>query len=265
MFDAIEGIKFGYVLCGIIWAITLGFAAGNYACSLVHRLPRGRLILDKKPYCGNCSHPLDVKDLFPVISAVLLRHRCRYCRQPFPVSHTWTEILVGLLFVFTFFKYGFSEQFLLVVLVGIFYITLAAIQSNEGVIMGRIVLCIAVFGLLFRVLQDHTIYLAFNAALYGAVLGALLWRKDVKPVGHIFSVPKPALLLTVGGLCVGENDVVVFWALALVFYIIDWAVRKILRAKKPALITVSFGLATMVPVMYPGLIHYVMPYITGNL
>src|ERR1700733_4243052 len=120
MLDAVVGIKFGYILCGIIWAIALGFAAGNYACSLVHRLPRGRLILDKKPYCGSCGTLLQVRDLFPVVSALLLRHRCRYCGAPFPVSHTWTELLVGLLFVLTFLEHSFSEQFLLITAIGVF-------------------------------------------------------------------------------------------------------------------------------------------------
>src|ERR1700733_1151224 len=106
MFDAVWDIKIGYVLCGIIWAVALGFAVGNYACSLVHRLPRGRLILDKPPYCGHCGEPLQTRDLFPVVSALLLRHRCRYCHTPFPVSHTWTELLVGLLFVLTYFEYN---------------------------------------------------------------------------------------------------------------------------------------------------------------
>jgi leader peptidase (prepilin peptidase)/N-methyltransferase len=251
MFDAIEGVKFGYVLCGIIWAIALGFAVGNYACSLVHRLPRGRLILDKKPYCGNCGTMLDVKDLFPVISAVLLRHRCRYCRQPFPVSHTWTELLVGMLFVLTFFKYNFSEQFLLIVLIGTFLITLAAIQANEGMIMGRILLCIVVFGGFWRILNDHTIYNAFIGALFGGMLGAVVWRKGIQQVGHIYTLPKQALLLSIGGLCVGQSHLALYFVLFAVFYVLDWSVRKIAGSKKPALITVSFGLATMITVLYP--------------
>src|SRR5689334_22737308 len=129
MFNGVLGVPFGFVLCGVIWAVALGFAAGNYACSLVHRLPRGRLILDKKPYCGNCGTLLRVKDLFPVVSAFMLRHRCRYCGAPFPVSHTWTEILVGLLFVLAYLRYGYGDQFVLVVFLGTFLITLAAIEA----------------------------------------------------------------------------------------------------------------------------------------
>jgi len=272
MFDAIQGIKFGYVLCGIIWAVALGFAAGNYACSLVHRLPRGRLILDKKPYCGHCGAELQVRDLFPVVSALLLRHRCRYCRTPFPVSHTWTEILVGLLFVLAFFEHGFSERFLLIILIGIFLITLAAIEANERLIMGKILLCIAVFGMLNRVLWDGTIYHFFNGALFALVIGSVLWRKQIKPAGHIYTLPKAVELLAVGGLCVGDQGLILFLPLFAMFYALDWLIRKILssfgstegpgaagdpslKAKddgKP-LITVAFGLAVILPVLWPKL------------
>jgi hypothetical protein len=251
MFDAMHGIKFGYVLCGVIWAIVLGFAVGNYACSLVHRLPRGRLILDKKPYCGSCGAQLQVRDLFPVVSALLLRHRCRYCATPFPVSHTWTEILVGLLFVLTFFDYNFGEQFVLIIGLGVFLITLAAIEANENMVMGRILLCIIVLGMLLRTLLDGSIYPFFEGGFAGLIAGAALWHKQVKPVGHIFSLPVPAKLLVIGGICVGSSQLIIFYILFALFYALDALTRKMAGAQRPALITVAFGLAVMLPVLYP--------------
>jgi leader peptidase (prepilin peptidase)/N-methyltransferase len=257
MFDAVVGVEFGYVLCGIIWAIALGFAAGNYACSLVHRLPRGRLILDKKPYCGSCGASLQVKDLFPVVSALLLRHRCRYCGTPYPVSHTWTEVLVGLLFLLSFLEYSFSDQFLLIACIGIFLIVLAAIQANEGLVMRSVMLCIVVFGALFRTLQDHTIFNFFQGALLALVIGAVVWRKQIKPVAHVYVLPKQAKLLVIGGLCVGAALLPYFIVLFAGFYAIDWLARKLFKVIKPPLVTVSFGLAVMVPVLYPRLLHLI--------
>lgn len=254
MLEGVIGIKFGYILCGIIWALALGFAVGNYACSLVHRLPRGRLLLDKKPYCGSCGAELQTRDLFPVFSGLMLGHRCRYCGAPYPISHTWTELLVGLLFVLAFLEYNFSEQFLLVVTIGVFLITLAAIEANEGIIMEKIMLCIVVFGMLNRTLQDHTLYHFFAGGLLGLVLGALLWRKQIKPIGHIYSLPKPALLLAVGGICVGVKNLPVFFALFVSFYAADWLTRKLLRIPRPPFITVPFGIAVTLSVLYPKLI-----------
>ncbi len=254
MMHAIEGMPFSLVLCGVIWALALGFAVGNYACSLVHRLPRGKLILDKTPYCGTCNASLQVKDLFPVFSALLLRHRCRYCGTPFPVSHTWTEILVGLLFVLAFFQYNFGEHYILLVSIGVFLITLAAIEANEGIVMGKVLICVMITAMILRTLVDGTIYNAFNGALYSLILGALLWRKTIRKVGHIYVLPTQAQLLVAGGLCVGASGLPAFYALFLALFLADWLTRKLTRAVKGLPITVLFGFSVMVPVMYPKLV-----------
>jgi leader peptidase (prepilin peptidase)/N-methyltransferase len=247
MMDAVTNWPLAYILCGIIWAITLGFAAGNYACSLVHRLPRGKLMLDKTPYCGNCGTLLQVKDLFPVISALLLRHKCRYCGQPFPTSHTWTEVLIGLLFVLAFLQHSFSEQYILIVLIGTFLVTLAAIEINENMVMGRILLCVIVFGMMYRILQDASIYPACFGGLYGVMLGAIISRRNIKKVGHIYVLPPLALLLAAGGICVGEYGLITFFALFAAFYIL----AKILGGmNKPVRLTVPFGFAVIIPLLY---------------
>jgi len=247
---------FGQTAGGAVAALLFGFMAGNFACSLVHRLPHGKSMLADAPYCGTCAHPLSELDLLPVIGALMLRHRCRYCGTPYPTSHTWTELLVGLLFVLAFLHYGFSDQFLLVVFIGIFLITLAAIEVNENIIMGKIVLCVVVFGMLYRTLQDGTLFNFFNGGLLGLILGALLWRKQIKPVGHIYSLPKPVELLAVGGICVGEHNMPVYLVLFALFYGADWLVRKIMHVQKPPLITVAFGLAVILPVLYPNMLSF---------
>jgi len=247
------GLLFGATAGGVLVALLFGFMAGNFACSLVHRLPHEKSILAHTPYCGICSHPLSEMDLLPVIGALMLHHRCRYCGTPYPTSHTWTELLVGLLFVLAFLHYNFAGQFLLVTLIGVFLITLAAIEVNEGIIMEKIILCVVVFGMLNRVLQDATLFNFFNGGLLGLIVGAVLWRKQIKPVGHIYNLPKPVELLAVGGICVGGHGIPTFLALFALFYGADWLIRKIVRAPKLPIMTVSFGLAVTLLVLYPKL------------
>ncbi|MGE0753839.1 MAG: prepilin peptidase [Alphaproteobacteria bacterium] len=248
MLAGVAGQQFDFILMGCIWAVAMGLAAGNYACSLVHRLPRGRLLLDKTPYCGNCGTLLKVKDLFPVISAVLLRHKCRYCGQPFPVSHTWTELLVALLFVLTYLQYNFAEQYVLVVGIGVFLITLAAIEMNENMVMTSVLMVVLVFGMIFRTLQDGSIFGFVEAGLYGLMLGVLLNFRKIKKVGHIYVPPTIAFLLSAGGICVGKANLPTF----LVLFAGLWLVCFLLNGfKEPVRLTVPFGFAVMWPVLYP--------------
>jgi prepilin signal peptidase PulO-like enzyme (type II secretory pathway) len=254
MFDYVWTMKIGYVLCGIIWSFVCGISIGNYACSMVHRLPRGRLMLDKPPYCGSCGTLLKTVDLFPVFSAVLLRHKCRYCKTPFPVSHTWTEFLVGLLFVLLFFKYGYGESFVLIGCISVFFITLAAIETNENMIMGKILLCIAVAGAINRAMLDGGIYNLFYAALYALVIAVVLWRKQVKKVGHIYTMPPQAWLFVAGALCVGallfQKYLIVLAAFSATFYLFA------LIRRKPFKLSIPLGLATTLILMYPSINFY---------
>jgi prepilin signal peptidase PulO-like enzyme (type II secretory pathway) len=244
-------MKIGYVLCGVILSIQCGFTVGNYACSLVHRLPRGKMILDKPPYCGSCGTLLATKDLFPVFSALLLHHKCRYCYKPFPKSHTWTELLVGLLFTLAFLRYSFGQEFLLVSVIGVFWITLAAIETNESMIMRQIIICLIVAGTLNRVLVDGTIYGFFESGLYGLLAGVFIWRKSVKKVGHIYVLPGAAQAVTVGALCVGLAGIKTFVVLAVALYVLFALLAK--AKGKPLVISIPIGLAATYVVLYPNL------------
>lgn len=232
-----------YIICGVIWALALGLANGNYACSLVHRLPRGKPLLDKTPYCGSCGTLLRVRDLFPLFSALALKHRCRYCGAAFPTSHTWTEALTGLLFILAFLHYDFREIYLPVVVLGTFLITLAAIEANDNIIMWRILLCVVVAGMILRTLADHSIFNFFMGGLYGMMIGVALNYKNIKKIGHVYMPPSPALLMAAGGICAGAKALPAFLALWFLLYL---AAR--LLGKTP--ITIPFGFAAIITVMY---------------
>lgn len=247
VFSPAADYSFNYVLSGIIMSVAFGLAVGNYACSLVHRLPRNKPLLDKTPYCGSCGKLLEVRDLFPVFSALALKHRCRYCGTPFPTSHTWTEALTALLFVLAFFQYNFSEQYLLIITLGTFLITLAAIEANDKIILAKVLLCIALSGIVYRTLLDGSIYGFFTGGAAGLVVGLALTFRQIKKVGHVYVPPPLSLLLAVGGLCVGIQGLPLFLAL----FAGGWLLGRLL-GKIP--ITVPFGLAVILAVLYPGLI-----------
>lgn len=241
MFAGIEGMEARWVWSGVIWALVMGLAAGNYACSLIHRLPRGRLLLDKAPYCGTCGTLLQVKDLFPVISAVLLGHKCRYCKTPFPISHTVTELLLASIFILSFLQFGFGEMSVLIYLLSSFLIILSAIEVNEKLIMGKVMICVIVVGMVMRTFLDAGLFNFVQGGLYGVILGAIIWFKGVTKDGHIYRLPKQAELMAMSGICVGGAAFPKFLLFFVVAYPVIWALSAAM--KKGFYITIPYSVA----------------------
>src|SRR5690349_8076964 len=101
------------IVAGLIFMCVLGPAVGNYACSVVYRLPRSQTPFEKKPYCGHCGTMLKPIDLFPLISFILTRGKCRYCGDPIRASYFVIELLCLAVFIINFLSLGMSDSFLL--------------------------------------------------------------------------------------------------------------------------------------------------------
>lgn len=52
----------------------------------------------KRSKCENCGHTLEARDLFPVVSYLWLKGKCRYCGEKIAPHHVLTEIAAVLLF-----------------------------------------------------------------------------------------------------------------------------------------------------------------------
>lgn len=145
-------------LMGIIWMLVLGPAVGNYACSVVYRLPRGATPFERHPFCGHCNASLKPIDLFPIISWCLTRGHCRYCGGPVPGIYTLIELSCAAVFIGYFLVFGVDEMFLLLTFYAVFVIILAAIQWQQGWVSASIYSYAMLAIALARTLGEQTIY-----------------------------------------------------------------------------------------------------------
>ncbi len=77
----------------------MGTLFGSFFTLATYRLPLHKDILYKKSFCPNCNHKLSFLDLFPVLSYIFLRGRCRYCKSKISIRYPLIEILTGISFV----------------------------------------------------------------------------------------------------------------------------------------------------------------------
>lgn len=64
--------------------ILMGPAVGSFLGVLVDRLPRGEGVLTRPSHCTACGTRLRWRDMIPIVSALILRGRCRTCDAPIP-------------------------------------------------------------------------------------------------------------------------------------------------------------------------------------
>src|SRR5579871_1603283 len=84
-----------------------GISVGSFLNVVIWRVPRGGSLLEpEKSYCPHCKHDLGPLDLVPLFSFLLLRQRCRYCKQPISWRYFCVELLTGVLFLTLYLHYS---------------------------------------------------------------------------------------------------------------------------------------------------------------
>lgn len=183
MLDFIASHQF--TLIGVIFMLVIGPAIGNYACSVVYRLPRGKTPFERHPYCGHCNADLKPIDLFPILSWFSTRGKCRYCAGAIPGIYTVIELVCGAVFIAYFLAFGMGELFLLYAAYAVFVIITAAIQWQQGWIAATIYSYAIACIMLIRTFSESTIHGVIQSGFVMLILAIiaerLLRKHEFKP------------------------------------------------------------------------------------
>lgn len=101
--------------------IILGLCFGSFTGALVWRLheqslsPKKRVATAKelsitkgRSMCPHCKHALGVTDLIPLVSWLMLRGRCRYCKQSIGRQELYLEVAMPIMFVISYLWWPFA-------------------------------------------------------------------------------------------------------------------------------------------------------------
>jgi leader peptidase (prepilin peptidase)/N-methyltransferase len=102
------------LLFATVTVTALGLVIGSFLNVVIYRLPREGLAVSKpaRSFCPSCHNQIPWFDNIPVISWLLLRGHCRYCKSPISLRYPLVELLCGLLSFFIFNAEGVSFRYL---------------------------------------------------------------------------------------------------------------------------------------------------------
>lgn len=81
-----------------IYFFLVGSILASFLGLVIDRFPEQSIILPTS-HCDSCQTRLRLLDLIPILSQVVNRFRCRYCKARYPVWYALFELGLGLLFL----------------------------------------------------------------------------------------------------------------------------------------------------------------------
>jgi len=176
-----------------------------------------------RSFCDHCKKQLAWYDNIPLLSYLMLKGRCRYCRKKIPIQYPIVELLTGIEFVWIYFLIsknldflsrfeGFYSFLTLIFWLGMGACLLAVFTAD---IKAQIIPDTAVFGgillALFKIWIDYRYTGMIDWSLFASALGAGLFFTAI-------------VLITKGkGMGIGDVKLAFLMGLVLGFPKIVWA------------------------------------------
>lgn len=172
----------------VVLVLVLGLAVGSFLNVCISRLPRGMSVVLPRSHCPQCEHRLSLWENLPLVSFLLLRGRCRKCRQPIGWTYPTVELVNAVLYVVLLERFSWGPAFLLNALFFSALLVLMVIDLRHRILPDVITIPGIIIAFLLAPLQsfhffgtsrwpgDLGIWTFYVQSLLGIVLGGgVLW------------------------------------------------------------------------------------------
>jgi leader peptidase (prepilin peptidase)/N-methyltransferase len=192
----------------LAFAAPMGLAIGSFLNVVAYRLPRGESLAFPRSRCTSCDHAIRPLDNVPVLSWLALHGRCRNCQAQISARYPAIEALTALVFAAIVLVRGVHPELVLQLPFAAMLIAISAIDFEHKIVPNKVLLPMAVLGLvgdaLLRTSHLPELLIAGAGAFLILFLAALIHPAgmgmgDVKLVGvmglYLGSAVAPAMFI----------------------------------------------------------------------
>ncbi len=178
----------------------LGLVIGSFLNVVILRLHTNRISKGRSK-CTRCGHTLKTMDLVPVLSFIMLRGRCRYCKTRLSIQYPLVEIITAI--VFALLAYRIGMDFYLFSFMGMLSFALYAISFCLLIAMS--VYDIHHFVLPWTLMRKFLIFAFFTPIILGLLGNGITLENFV--AGFIVAFPLWAVWYFSKGRMIGFGDI----------------------------------------------------------
>lgn len=159
----------------IVMAFLFGAIFASFITCTAWRVVRGEDWMLGHSHCDTCGHELSTADLFPIISYIALKGKCRYCGSKVPPRDLIFEILLGLLFAGTLAIHGSVDAIVVASLaLEMLLLGLSLADWDSGVIPNGFLVAILVVWILTVGFRNDIQRYAIEGLIASACIGLVM-------------------------------------------------------------------------------------------
>ncbi len=169
----------------------LGLVVGSFLNVCIYRIPRGKSIVYPPSSCPSCGRRIRWYDNIPVLSYIVLKGRCRYCKNKISPLYPVVELLTAVYSVLIYLKFGLEINTFFYLIFGYILIAASFIDLFHYIIPDSLTLSLAFLGLIFGVV-NHELVHSIVGLIFGfvllyvvAILGKAVFKKEAMGGGDI--------------------------------------------------------------------------------
>ena len=123
--------------------------------------------------CPECGHKITSMENIPLISYLLLKGKCRKCKNPISIRYPFVELLTGICFALTASYFGFGWPLLAALIITGYFVAMSFIDIDHQILPDTMTLPLVWFALFCSV---QSLFIPLQDAVIGAIVGYLiLW------------------------------------------------------------------------------------------
>lgn len=137
----------------IILIFIYGLLIGSFLNVVIYRIPREENIAWPGSHCPGCGHGLKWYDNIPLLSYLILRGRCRYCKEEISLQYPLVEALNGIIYVLLYiFFYQVKLDFVFLALISSTLLAILVIDLKEQLIPDVLVVIVLISSIIHKAL-----------------------------------------------------------------------------------------------------------------
>ena len=188
----------------LFWICIIGLCLGSFFNVVILRTLTNESIVFPPSKCPKCGNRLLFWHNIPVLSYILLRGKCYFCKEKISIQYPIVELLTMILFGTTFIKFGLN----ITTIFALFWISCLIIITGtdikEKLVDCNLAIAMGVSGIIYNYLNAGLS--GFINSIIGLIVGALILEL-VAHSGYLFAKTR----------AMGEADTYVAAALGAIF------------------------------------------------